>query len=451
MRKILTIIFFLGSIAYYNAQVVTVPDTSVSYYVNNVLLGNYVTATNISSTCIFGSTNSLGQFSGFDSVIGIDNGIIISTGEVQIADDPNSSGSTGSVTGTGSDSLLGTLTPGYQIYDAAIVEFDFIPFTNLLTFSYVFASEEYPEFVNSGFNDVFGFFISGPNPDTSLAPYSNENIAIIPGTNVPVSINCLNATSYSQYYFDNTTGIAGTEYDGFTLPLDAFAHVVPFQTYHIKLAIGDAGDSAYDSAVFLKNESFSSVPLQYSTSANLSAKSFDNAIEDSLSVDITITLPAVAQTDITYSYSIEGTADNGIDYELIPNTVTFQKGTSDAVITIDPISDAITEGSESVMLILDYLNDTIVIDILDYFAVTDPENSFSSDISIFPVPNSGRFSVTANDLQKVDVTNISGETIRTVRCGDNQNGVIINDLEKGLYFLKISTGSGEYFKKVIVN
>ncbi|MFH2143428.1 MAG: choice-of-anchor L domain-containing protein [Bacteroidota bacterium] len=450
MKKlILSTAVLFSTVSFIYSQVVTVPDTNVSYYVNSVLLGNYVSATNINSTCVFGAINSLGEFAGFDT-IGIDAGIIMSTGDVFLADDPNVSGSAGNVTNSGGDSLLGTLIPGYPINDAAIIEFDFIPYTNLLTFSYVFASEEYPEWVNSSYNDVFGFFISGANPDTSLPAYSNENIALVPGTLIPVTIDNVNGGNYSQYYIDNTIGSAGIQYDGYTTPLDAFAHVIPFQTYHIKLAIGDAGDSAYDSAVFLKNDSFSSVPLQYTSSTNISVKAFDDAIEDSLSVDITITLPEVAQGDISYSYSIGGTADNGIDYETISNIVTFTKGSSSAVITIDPISDALNEGSETVILIMDYLNDTISVNILDYISVNIDNNYAERSLKIYPNPSKGNITVEADGLQDVEIVRVTGEILKQYTIYNSQNTVQIEDLAKGIYFVKVISEKGVSVEKVIV-
>jgi len=57
---------------------------------------------------------------------------------------------------------LSVLAAGFQTFDASILEFDFIPQSDTLKFNYIFGSEEYPEYVNSGYNDVFGFFISGP-------------------------------------------------------------------------------------------------------------------------------------------------------------------------------------------------------------------------------------------------------------------------------------------------
>ena len=104
-----------------------------------------------------------------------------------------------------------------------------------------------------GYNDVFGFFVSGPNP--AGGNYTNYNVARIPGTAVPVTIDNVNSGSYSSYYVNNGTGLT-VVYDGFTTVLTAWCLVTPCNQYHIKIAIGDAGDGAYDSGVFLEENSF---------------------------------------------------------------------------------------------------------------------------------------------------------------------------------------------------
>jgi len=158
------------------------------------------------------------------------------------------------------DALLSSLIPGYTTNDAAVLEFDLIPVGNILEFQYVFASEEYLEWVGSNYNDVFGFFISGTNPGGGN--YLNENIALIPGSNTVVCINNVNDSMNSAYYVDNL-GLNGTSivFDGFTTVLIAQASVVPSSTYHLKMAIADAGDFAYDSGIFLKAQSMKSYTI----------------------------------------------------------------------------------------------------------------------------------------------------------------------------------------------
>ncbi|MDI9534610.1 MAG: choice-of-anchor L domain-containing protein, partial [Bacteroidota bacterium] len=145
-------------------------------------------------------------------------GVILSSGRVTDAPGPNTSGSTSTSFGGAGDPQLNSLIPGYTTRDAAVLEFDFVPASDMLEFQYVFASEEYPEYAppnTSTYNDVFGFFISG-GPEN----YNNVNVALIPGTVTPVSINNVNAVTNSQYYVNNQGG-ANIEYDAYTTTFTA--------------------------------------------------------------------------------------------------------------------------------------------------------------------------------------------------------------------------------------
>jgi gliding motility-associated-like protein len=262
------------------AQLVIDNSLTDQELVEQVLLGKGVQIFNITST---GANLAIGKFDGTASNIGLDSGIIMSTGDIFDAPGPNNATNSTTQFFTPGDADLTNII-GSNTYDAAVLEFDFMPVSDTVRFRYVFSSEEYHEYVNSGFNDVFGFLLSGPNP--SGGNYVNENIALIPGTATPVSINNVNAgfiptsggaannfpgTSPSNmaYFIANGNG-NGTghptlnldgltvEYDGFTVVLTAWAHVIPCQTYHIKLAIADVNDRQLDSGVFLEANSFGS-------------------------------------------------------------------------------------------------------------------------------------------------------------------------------------------------
>jgi len=151
------------------------------------------------------------------------------------------------------------LIPGYTTHDATILEFDFIPYSDVISFQYVFTSDEYNEWVNTPFNDVFGFFLNG------------VNVALLPSTSIAVSINNVNggnpfgtAASNPQYYTNNDLsdggGSVNTEMDGLTVVFSVDAQVNQGEANHIKLAIADAGDSILDSNIFLKAESFVNQP-----------------------------------------------------------------------------------------------------------------------------------------------------------------------------------------------
>jgi len=332
--------------------------------VQNVLVGGGVTVSNVTYSGHI--PNSIGKFStgGNPTNLGLTEGIIMSTGKVTDALGPNTSGSTSFTNGTGSDPQLASLIPGYTVNDAAALSFTFVPLSDTIRFRYVFGSEEYPEWVGSSYNDVFGFFVSGPNPGGGT--YNNYNIARIPGTSLPVTIDNVNAGSYSQYYVNNTGG--GTiEYDGFTTVLTAWAVVTPCVPYQIKIAIGDAGDSAYDSAVFLDSESFSTSAV--SVNFNYTMPGDTMAYRGCSDAVLNFQLPQAVTVNTNICYQIGGSAVNGVDYNLIDTCITIPAGAQSAQLVITPIETGVPAGVATVQIIMETnpcQDDTITIYIRDY-------------------------------------------------------------------------------------
>jgi len=282
MKKfIISLVLVLTVVFSAKSQLVITPDTNTIQLVNDFILSG-VTASNVQYT---GALFTLGTFNnGFTTDLGLADGIVMTTGTIDTVTNP-SIGSPVSefacfFNNVDGDSLLENLIPGYLTYDASVLEFDLIPVGNTLEFQYVFGSEEYPEFVGSSFNDVFGFFISGDNPSGGL--YVNENIALLPGNNIPVSINNVNADSNSTYFIDNQ-GLNGQTivFDGFTTVLTAQISVIPSTPYHLKMAIADAGDGAYDSGIFLKAQSMKSYsPVGITEQKNYNSSIFPNPLNE---------------------------------------------------------------------------------------------------------------------------------------------------------------------------
>ncbi len=334
------------------AQITVTTGMTPQQLVQNVLLGGGVIAFNITYN---GDPAAIGYFANGLTSLNINDGIILSTGSVLDAPGPNNSQSTTTDFSTGGDPDLQTLT-SFPLEDAAVLEFDFIPIGDTVLFRYVFASEEYCEWACDQFNDVFGFFISGPG-----IPGGKQNIAIIPGTNPPqpVTINNVNngdcsppstCGGYAQYYIDNTGGLE-VEYDGFTVVFTAMAVVVPCDTYHIKLAIADASDGAYDSAVFLEAKSFSSNALNLQAVTPITDTRGNKILPEGCGVAYFVFTAedTLNQAQVIY-FDIDGNATNGTDYYYIPDSIVIPAGAISDTLWIIPIEDFIPEAPETLII-----------------------------------------------------------------------------------------------------
>ena len=255
MKRFITVFFlscFCFQISAQNqVQISSLDSTSIADALSNVIFGGCVQINNITYA---GSPMAFGLFIDPDSTIGIHQGLVMSTGETtNIADSASNFASTS--IGTDGDLDLSSAS-GQPTNDAVVLEFDFTPNSDtIFATKFVFGSEEYPEWVCSSFNDIFAFYISGVT-----VPLPQTNVALIPNTSIPIAINTVNddpncGGDYSQYYIDNASG---TElvFDGLSTLIQLAHPVTPGETYHMKIAIADAGDEVYDSGVFLKAQTF---------------------------------------------------------------------------------------------------------------------------------------------------------------------------------------------------
>jgi hypothetical protein len=271
------------------------------------LVGAGVTVTNVQYN---GELVAAGTFTGGTGIIGFAQGIIMSSGSVgSVVGPQNLQPSTSTDNARGGDADLDALVGGLT-QDAVVLEFDFeCPNTSVFSFQYVFASEEYDEWVNTQYNDVFAFFLNG------------QNIALIPGTTTPVAINnvnCgnpynpsggLNCALYRTNACDSLgmsfpcTNIA-TEMDGLTAVFSATGTLHPGPN-HIKLAIADRGDGVYDSNVFIRGESFVCAPA---------APAFDPPSPCGQTLIATVGVP--------FHFEVEALATNGLPGEAVSIDVT---------------------------------------------------------------------------------------------------------------------------------
>lgn len=373
--SVLILALFLAGSPDGNAQLVVAPAGTPASQVN-LLTGAGVIVSNITRNC-WG--NGSGTFDASTTNIAVSDGVLLTTGSINNALGPNTG------TGTGSDNFQPgdpdlTALAGVATFDACALEFDIVASCDTVSISYVFASEEYDEYVCGNVNDAFGFFISGPGVPL-------QNIALVPGTTTPVAINTVNNGTIgtfgsagpgcilgnSSYFVTNNGGLTH-EYDGMTVRLEAKTWVQPCSTYHIKLVVADGGDGIFDSGVFLEAGGIRCT--SGGVTVNTAAVNGGNAIvEDCNDGVLYFERSGDLSTPLTINYMFGGTATNGTDYSTLPTSVTFPSGVDSIGLLITPTVDGITEGLETILVIL---NDTVCNTIFSDTAeiiLSDPPNA----------------------------------------------------------------------------
>lgn len=350
---LLTIAFSFSTITF--SQIIIDNTPTPVDLVTNTLIGQGLVTSNITFS---GNPSQIGFFNGIASNIGLDSGVVMSSGDVnEIVPLGNLSTGFG---GTGDADVLSTAqsvtsNPAAgditSTNDAAILEFDFVPNGDVVIFRFVFASEEYLTWVNSQYNDAFGFYISGPNP--AGGNYNVENLALVPGSAEPITISTIHPGLNSQYYIDNPAGTSHS-FNGFTVPIEIKFNVICDSTYNFKFAVADCQDDILDTGVLLEGGSFESLPVDLNLETNIEAGQFgDTVIFEGCGTDASFvfTRPSCQSDDSLYvNVAISGTATNGVDYSLVPDSVLFLPDSTSLTIPFFAYQDGVFEGYESVFL-----------------------------------------------------------------------------------------------------
>ncbi len=473
----------------------TVDSTFSPALLVQTLLGAGISASNISYT---GDTvHASGFFSEPGGAFGVTSGIMLTSGTVSNAPGPNNNDFAGFDNLLPGDALLDlytTTTLGTN--DACVLEFDFTSISDSVEFNYVFGSEEYNEFVFQGFNDVFGFFISGPGI------VGQRNIALVPGTTTPCSIDSIN-NGYTltgqastgpcmncQYYVDNFQGTV-MQYDGYTTVLTARAGVIPCETYHIKLAIEDVSDGVYDSGVFLQGGSFKSsgifqvtynggdapgtlnlcpgtcatltAPYMYSYNWNTGdttqtiqactqgvyyvSTTNGNCTATSSSVNVVpVTGPPVVTINNAFHVLSSSVTDTSYTYQWYLGGIPFPGGTTPSL--------ALSVNGCYHLLITDDNGCTSISDTICDQNVGVEEYT-AGHFTLLPNPSPGIFTIetpTEIGAGDITITDISGKMVFNDRWTANTKikKVEVSNLSKGTYFLQLKTERSIHTQRLVI-
>ncbi|HNX20797.1 MAG TPA: choice-of-anchor L domain-containing protein [Bacteroidales bacterium] len=488
-----------------NSTLVLPPIVS-GVYISNATFNNQSGPLPTTTTSKIGTFTNGYNFADFP----MNRGIIMTSGNITVAPGPNSSGSLSSTNNDNTtDADLQALTTN-SLEGMAKLEFDFLSVSGNVQFEYIFASEEYPEFVCSSYNDIFAFFLTGPHPVTQVL--STWNIALIPGSTLPVSINSVNpgfsgssgtpsgcsgvnqSLAYSSYYTDVPSGSPGIQFDGFTrIPgnspyapfgvasgLFAKSRIMPCTTYHMKLAVANCQDNSYDSGVFLKQGSFIS-PSEFKNYHSFTYANNPDLVQN-LNSDTIHYL--ILPPDSTRDYTIFAFADSAHcdavfneDYEVyymdtegdtlvksddFVTTFLLEAGHPSTKIVIRvPETAVFAQNQEKLLkLILKVETCPSAIPIVDtmYFnlraaAPGEYVAEFTpSLLTIAPNPSDGRFTITHQNatIEEYQVYDISGRLVGGMRNINAQECVLdATNYTNGVYFVKVKTETGSIVKKIV--
>ncbi|MDA0304229.1 MAG: choice-of-anchor L domain-containing protein [Bacteroidetes bacterium] len=341
-------------------------------YVNTVLLGEGVEAFNVTYT---GGLSQLGYLTQGEDSFSIASGLVLSSDasenlecSINTCDDclggafadPDLLDIANSV-----PPMIGQNFTVTSVNDGCVLEFDFVSGGDSISFNYVFGSDEYETWINTQYNDVFAFFLSGPGitgPFDSPAgfPDGAVNIAGVPDTDpiLPITISSVNSGTNAVYYEDNQGG-TDVCINGYTVPFTAEYAVQCGATYHIKLAIADGSDTALESIVVLEEGSFSSNAFDLVASASVSGNQIflgDTTVVEYCNDAIFQIIRPSATTEDTLNVTISGTATNGVDYDTIDPEVIMLVGQYIYDLPLVVVGDEDPEGSETVTIEYLYTN-----------------------------------------------------------------------------------------------
>lgn len=457
-----------------NGQVQVNDSIGLEVLVNDVLLGGDLTATNITyngNPIEDAASTQYGTFEIINSAFPISEGAVLATNGI----DHLTGIPTFQSENFQGDPDLSAIAGGMNVNNCAIIEFDVVAPSDTFLIDYIFASEEYPSYTCSQFNDVFGLFVSGPGLD---GPYLNDavNIAVIPGTDTPIGINTINSGAGSQgnnepcleanpnfqadsiYLMNNNPPLNNSiSSPGHTHMFTAFTPMIPGETYHLKFAIANAVDGIFQSAVFLRKGSVTNLsglnPLQVS----LDPSNFDvdpDGIFVAGTFNYFIPEPMELSDQGIYTYDALVPANMNITYKFYNGT-----GTPELVNDDCGISGALSSLSRYMIM----PDGPLVLDTVCFGSCGAPCSILSTHpvekinhLELFPNPGTDKVQIVlpenGNHSMQVSVLDLTGK--RVLRKSINSDPGVpyqldVSNLKSGMYVVQITTHRLVYASKLV--
>lgn len=396
----------------------TVTTNSIATGLAQQIMGNGVSVTNATLNC---GAQGAGSFTYSGATLGISQGILLTTGFASEAANSSSFLASEKISsGSINDPQLSPLA-GSTIYDGCILQFDFIAASPTLALTFCFGSEEYPVYECSTYNDVFGIFLSGTDP--SGGNYSASNMAVLPN-GLPVSINNVNdgnsqgscTSSHNQTYYNPNYSGNQIAYNGLTVPITTTRQVSKNTSYHLKIAIADAGDELYDSGIFLKSGVFTCTNTPVVTYTNTGFA--DTLCNDATTYTLSGGSPAggyysgAGVSGNSFSPSVAGIGTHSINYIHTDST-----GCGGNALRTVYVKSCATTG---------LLN-----------------HSYLGNITIYPNPVKDILLLTVTEKTTIEIYNSLGEKV--MGFVTDKNAIDVSSLAKGPYELRLTNSLGTVY------
>ena len=488
------------SLSFVHAQNVTVSSAvgqNIGTFINNEIVGSGVYIFNAKFNGMSGNVRAqwpqVGTFqaNGFGG-LSMENGIVLTTGNVSVAAGPNNSSGSSSSVNPYVDPEMASNSVTNNAKSCATIDFDFVCLSNSVSFQYCFGSEEYNEYVFSQYNDVFVFLLTGPDPVTGDTV--TRNIAMIPNTvdaqhptGIPVAINTVNNgtagtsgsypcagcyNNYTEYFVNNDynysgSPIDGIQYDGYTTKLTASGSIMPCAQYHMHISICNVQDQAFDSGVFLEGHSLNSPTVEIGLS---------RPTTDTIRRSTPLTVPlAIANSEFDHAnvkVRFGGEAISGIDYfflaadgTVINNAENITVTNAPTYFTIQPITSANFTTPKTLDLyfassLCDEHPEFTLPDTMHFILAEDVDNSgiitnnstSNTQLSVYPNPASGRITLSAPEaMQHVDIYDIEGREVYSSAVAESQTlSIDVSRLTRGVYTVQAITRSGIITSRMVI-
>lgn len=416
MKKITSTLLLGACLLLNNAQAQSDLFIDTSYTAEQMVMdffnNSMITPSNVTFN---GGQASLAFFEAADTDLGIPAGIFICTGDVHQAANGFDFFASTSNNVPGDSDLEALLGGQYASFDASVLEFDIQINTDTIDFTYVFGSEEYPEYVNSSFNDVFAFYINDAG--------SMNNIALVPDDQMPVAINNVHANLNAGYYVDNQ-GLMGQHiaYDGFTTPLPATYVATSGNSYHVKIAVTDMGDQVFDSGVFI----------------SIGSLGGSDTLQPPADAQVAINGNTVSVENLS-SYATSWLWDFGDGYtstERYPGPHTYATD-GEYTITLTTQNFCCTDTYTTVVQIGEIVNNTTDLNAVPF--------------ELFPNPATDQLTIQAplGEPLQYEITDVSGRSFKRGNCQGTET-INLNGLTPGVYHLRLTGEAGTSVKRFLI-